>query len=439
MSACRAVALEVLRLAKRRQGYAQELLEAHCDDLSPADRRLTYTLVLGTIRRVATLDALIRPFLTKPIADMHPDTLDLLRLGAYQLVLLDGIPAHAAVHETVELTPDVVKKFVNAILRKVAGVVTCDWADDVGSNAVPTERGNYRLLHEPLLPHPFDEPLEYLSAAFSFPHWLMERWITRFGPRECVRLGFWFNDPPPIWLRINTNVVNRADILSRISGEAGEHPQSIRLTENMAIRDIPGFANGHFAVQDHSSMLVASALNPQPGWHVLDLCAAPGGKTTHLAELMRQQGKITACDLVPERLQTVTSLCQQLGTKIVTTVPIPEGTPAPMGPFDSALVDAPCSNTGVLGRRPEVRWRIRPEEFAHLAKLQTKLLNDAMDRVRPGGVVVYSTCSIEPDENEGVVQAVLKSRTDWKLAKEHTSKPGQPSDGGYWARLELKG
>jgi 16S rRNA (cytosine967-C5)-methyltransferase len=190
-----------------------------------------------------------------------------------------------------------------------------------------------------------------------------------------------------------------------------------------------------FAVQDHSSMLVASALDPQPGWTVLDLCAAPGGKTTHLAELMRNTGRIVACDIVAKRLETVTSLCQRMGVSIVETATLKDGTDAPVGPFDAALVDVPCSNTGVLGRRPEVRWRLDPAEFPHLIRLQQRLLEVALDRVKPGGVVVYSTCSIEPDENGGVVRAVLHRTPGLTLEAEHTAIPGTPSDGGYWARL----
>ena len=182
-------------------------------------------------------------------------------------------------------------------------------------------------------------------------------------------------------------------------------------------------------------MLVAQALAPQPGMRVLDLCAAPGGKTTHLAELMDNRGYITACDTDPKRLETVTSLCRRLGVKGVETVVLPENGDLPAGPFDAALVDVPCSNTGVLGRRPEVRWRLKPNEFEFLVRLQTRLLILAAERVKPGGAIVYSTCSIEPQENAGVVKAVLRGMRSLKLEAEHESVPGRPADGGYWARL----
>jgi 16S rRNA (cytosine967-C5)-methyltransferase len=223
-----------------------------------------------------------------------------------------------------------------------------------------------------------------------------------------------------------------------IEAEAGEHPQSLRFLENHAIRDLPGYAEGDFAVQDHSSMLVASALGVKPGMHVLDLCAAPGSKTTHLAELMDNRGRITACDIDAKRLETVTTLCHRIGAKGVETVLLKEDGEIPAGPFDAALVDVPCSNTGVIGRRPEVRWRLKPNEFEHLVRLQTKLLIEALVRVKSSGAVVYSTCSIEPDENEGVVSAVCRGMRGVTLDAEHRAIPGQPSDGGYWARLRKK-
>jgi 16S rRNA (cytosine967-C5)-methyltransferase len=457
----RPVAADVLRRSRQREAFAGELIDQAVGGLSPQDRRLVTQLVMGVLRRRATLDALIAPFLTRPFRDLHPDTLDLLRLGAFQLAFLTHVPKHAAVHETVAVTPPVVKKFVNAVLRKIADVVTDEFTDEMGADAVPFGeprppgsgtsrtplpggRGSYRKLTRPLLPDSATDFPAYLAAAVSWPRWLADRWLARHGRDECVRLGFWFNAPPPLWLRVNAMKTERSDYLlqlaaNNVAAEPGEHPQAVRLLDGANIRELPGYDRGEFAVQDHSSMLVASALNPQPGWSVLDLCAAPGGKTTQLAELMKNAGRIVACDIVPKRLDTVTALCQRLGVSIVEPAVLKDGSDpqsdAPTGPFDAALVDVPCSNTGVLGRRPEVRWRLDPAEFPHLVRLQTRLLTTALERVRPGGIVVYSTCSIEPDENGGVVRAVLRELRGVTLEAEHTSIPGRPSDGGYWARL----
>lgn len=439
MTPARVAAATVLRRSRQRDAFVAELIDDATGHLSPQDRRFVVQLVMGVVRRTATLDALVAPFLTRPFDELHPDTLDLLRLGVFQLVFLTQVPRHSAVDETVELAPPVVKKFVNAILRKVSDAVTDESTGEMGPAAVPVN-ANFRKLARPLLPDPARDLPAYLAAAFSWPRWLADRWLHQHGPDECVRLGFWFNAPPPLWIRVNTSKLTRNEYLAKlaaanIASEPGEHPQAVKLTDGARIPDLPGFATGEFAVQDHSSMLVASAVAPKPGWQVLDLCAAPGGKTTHLAELMHHSGRIVACDIVAKRLDSVTELCKRMGVRIVEPRVLADGTDAPAGPFDAVLADVPCSNTGVLGRRPEVRWRIQPHEFAHLIRLQTMLLKTAISRVKPGGVVVYSTCSIDPDENGGVVRAVLDETPGWKLEAEHTSIPGRPSDGGYWARL----
>ena len=209
------------------------------------------------------------------------------------------------------------------------------------------------------------------------------------------------------------------------------------MLESGPIRDLPGYADGWFSVQDESAMRVASALAPEPGETILDLCAAPGGKTTHLAELMRNSGRIVACDMDDGRLQTVADLVQRLGLTIVQTCRLHDehGTDAPAGPFDRVLVDVPCSNTGVLGKRPEARWRLRPDDLRELVARQTCLLSLAALRLRVGGAIVYSTCSIEPEENRGVVEAVLRKFLNLRLERDEEAAPGRPADGGYWARL----
>jgi 16S rRNA (cytosine967-C5)-methyltransferase len=223
--------------------------------------------------------------------------------------------------------------------------------------------------------------------------------------------------------------------------EAGEHPQAIRLRDHAAIRELPGYGEGLWSVQDESAMRVATALMPREGSTILDLCAAPGGKTTHLAELMRDTGSIIACDIDEGRLATVRELAGRLGLSSIQTLLINPAHPEtiPAGPFDAALVDVPCSNTGVLGRRPEVRWRLRPEDIGELARLQRRLLNAAIDRVKPGGTIVYSTCSIEAEENGDLVRMVMRDRKGLQLEAEERAIPGEPADGGYWARMRKEG
>jgi len=458
VTTARAVAVDVLHQSRSRQGFAAELTEnlVSSANLSPVDRRFVTQLVFGVIRRRGTLDALLKPYLKLPSHAIEPRVWDVLHLGAFQIAFLTHVPPHAAVHETVSLADHVgspkARGFINGVLRRVTELVTDHFVNREGPDALPfdSERlpgpdgprlvGRYRKLNQPVLPTPAADLPEYLSAGFSWPRWLANHWLDRHGPEECFRLGFWFNAPPPLWIRTNKLNVDRETYRLRLAAsliecEPGGHAQSLKLVHAPAIRDLPGYEEGDFAVQDHSSMLPAAALAPQPGMRVLDLCAAPGGKTTHLAELMDNRGTIVACDIDAKRLETVTSLCHRLKIKGVETVVLEEHGEPPPGPFHAAIVDVPCSNTGVLGRRPEVRWRLKPTEFEHLIRLQTRLLFQAIERVKPGGAIVYSTCSIEPDENEGVVKAARQAFRDLKLEAEHTSIPGLPSDGGYWARL----
>jgi 16S rRNA (cytosine967-C5)-methyltransferase len=447
----RSLALQVLLDCREGDAFVQEVLDKQLGRaaLTPPDRRLATHLAYGVLRRRGTLDALLAPLVARPAHLVEPWLRDALRLGAYQLAFLTHVPAHAALHETVELATawqrPQAKGFLNGVLRALQALLTDERTDAPAADALPLEGGAYRRLARPVLPDPATHPVEYLTV-FSLPRWLAQRWVDRHPWDECLRLGFWFAGPAPLWLRVNPLKTDREAFLAAlrqagVAAEAGEHPQAVRLEEHHAIRDLPGYAEGWFTVQDQSAMRVASALAPEPGWRVLDLCAAPGGKTTHLAELMRNEGQVVACDVDDERLRTVADLCGRLGVSIVETRRLhPErNEDPPGGPFDAVLVDVPCSNTGVLGRRPEVRWRLKPGDLAHLVRLQTKLLLQAGERVRPGGVVVYSTCSIEPEENGAVVRAALTGLRELALEAEQEQAPGRPSDGGYWARLRRRG
>jgi 16S rRNA (cytosine967-C5)-methyltransferase len=297
-----------------------------------------------------------------------------------------------------------------------------------------------------VLPDPRADPLQYLALGFALPEWLARRWSGCFVADECRRLGFWFAGPAPLTLRVNPLRTTRDALLAAlaekgVAAEAGQHPQAVRLREAAPVRSLPGYDAGLFVVQDEAAMRVASALAPQPGWRVLDLCAAPGGKATHLAELQGDAGEVVACDPDEGRLRTVADLAARLGLKSVRTARAraAPGEGVPPGPFDAVLVDVPCSNTGVLGRRPEARWRLRPSDLDHLADLQRRLLVVAVERARPGGVVVYATCSVEPEENAALVRRFVAERGGLTLEAEEEAAPGRPADGGYWARLRKEG
>ena len=452
----RELAYRVLRQNRTESVFIDELLDRELTNsqLSPVDRGLTMELVYGVTRRKMTLDAVITAFLERPRKLIEDDLWLLLQLGVYQLVMLDSIPMHAAVHETVEVARQSGSVrwtgLLNGVLRAVGRHMTDDVVTNAASNAVPLTAGRFRRLRKSVFEDLEKQPVRHFASAFSFPRWLAKRWHERLTFEELRDLGFWFNTPPPLWLRVNLVghagdvEQTRRQIIERFRSEsydceAGELPESIRMLSAVRPESLPGFEDGLFTVQDLTAMRAANWLDPHPGETVLDLCAAPGGKTTHLAERMQNQGQLIATDIRPQRLARVTENAERLKlTVIEPQLTQPDGSDTPEGPFDAVLVDVPCSNTGVLGRRPDARWRIRPDDLADLTPLQNRLLQTACERVRSGGRVLYSTCSIEPEENRGIVDAVLAERSDFELIKDQTHHPGCPADGGYLALLLRK-
>ncbi|MDB5341281.1 MAG: rRNA ((967)-C(5))-methyltransferase [Planctomycetaceae bacterium] len=427
---------------------AQRLEQAAADQVvSPADRRLATELIYGVIRRAATLDTILKSYVRRGQQQVEPELWMILRLGAYQLVMLDGIPPHAAVHETVELSRRVGRGgwpgFVNGTLRGVSQLVTPDRTSQAAADSVPLANGQFGKLSKIVFPDPQTQPADYFAAAYSFPDWLAKRWAKTFPAEELFRLGTWFNLPAHLSLRINRLRTTRDEYLALLADRGtaarpGTVSESIQLDGSVRVDDLPHFAEGWVTIQDESSMSAALLMNPQPSERLLDLCAAPGGKTTHLAELQGDQGKIVAVDVQAERLAVVSANAARLQLKSIRThLMSKDEMDAPTGHFDGVLVDVPCSNTGVLGKRPEARWRITPYDLSELPKLQRKLLNLALDRVRPGGRVVYSTCSIETVENRQVVEQCLVNRPNVTLAEERHHVPGQPADGGYQALLRV--
>jgi 16S rRNA (cytosine967-C5)-methyltransferase len=449
----RSLALQVLLDCGRQERFIQDILDRQLSSpqargLAEVDRRLATHMAYGVLRRRGTLYAILQPLITRDPEQVEPWLWDVLMLGAYQLALLTQIPPHAAIHATVELAGAFgrlhAKGFINGILRSCSALVTDDRIFHPGPDALPMDDGNYRRLTRPIFANPTRQPIEYLSQAFALPLWLAERWLERLGMDEAIRLGFWFARPTGLTLRINPLRISRREMLAALQREGrgasqGDHPQAIRLHEHIAVRELPGYNEGWFSVQDESAMKVASAAGVLPQMRVLDVRAAPGVMTTHLAELMRNKGHVVACDIDEARLQPIRELAQRLGLKEIETVLLDGANleSLPQGPFDVAVVDVPCSNTGVLGRRPEVRWRLLPEDVRQLVQLQEKLVRVTLTRIKPGGALIYSTCSIEPDENHRLMHKIVRSVPGLKLEAHEESIPGRPADGGFWARLRV--
>jgi 16S rRNA (cytosine967-C5)-methyltransferase len=367
-------------------------------------------LTYGVLRHRATLDWRLQPLLKKSLPRLPILIQMILRLGAYQVLYLDRIPAAAAVNESVLLS-----KSVRKTLRR-------DWSGFV--NAVLRT-----LLRHPLLPWPSmeTEPARALSVRHSIPEWLGQRWIDRWGIARADAACENASAIPPLTLRINPLRTTREAFLA-ILDAAGlsaratiVSPLGIAVESGIAIPSLPGFEEGLFYVEDEAAQLISPLLAPHPGEMVLDACAAPGGKTTHLAALMQNRGVIYAVDRKPERLQWVKDNCRRLGVTIVEPAAGDirqsawhDHAPSPDVHFDRILVDAPCSGLGVLRRHPEARWRKDIQNLSRHGALQVQILGTIAPRLRAGGVLVYSTCSTEPEETEDVVNQFLRLHKEFR-------------------------
>lgn len=391
-------------------------------DLTSIDRRLVTELVYGTVRRQRTLDALIDQLATKPAQQQPPDLRLILQLGLYQLRYLNQIPASAAVNTTVDLAKQNGFKglagVVNGILRQYIRLAETNSPD--APNPDPLQ-----------LP---DNPVTRLGILHSFPDWIVQVWLAEFGDVETERLCQWMNQPPHLDLRINPLKTSIAQVEAAMAaaGIAVSRipflPQGLRLDQKVgAIQALPGFAEGAWTVQDGSAQLVGHLVDPQPGEVVIDACAAPGGKTTHLAELMQDQGTVWGCDVYAARLKKLRENADRLHLHSIQLCP---GDSRALTQFvnqaDRVLLDVPCSGLGTLHRHADARWRQTPDKVTELANLQTELLNQTESWVKPNGVLVYSTCTLHPAENEAVIEAFLAEHPHWNLEPPAAGHPVAP-------------
>ena len=421
----RQIAAQLLHQRRHSNDFIENLLERALGSstLSSADRGLCQELVYGVVRWQATLDWIIER--KTPGRQQKPALQDLLRLGLYQIFWLDRIPPHAAVHETVEQARHAgfgpQSGFINAVLRGYLRE-----SDETRRLLSELKR------HQPALGH-------------SHPEWLVARWHGRFGSEATQQVLEWNNTPPKIYARVNTLKVNAEKLLPTWRDENVEYDFFNRdwtgdglifeLKSHPHFGTLASFQSGAFYVQDPSTLFAVRELDPKPGESILDLCAAPGGKTTFIAQLMNNRGRIGAYDNSAERLKLVDENCTRLGVTCVETVSQTQLVISDRQ-FDKVLVDAPCSNTGVLRRRVDLRWRVRPEEIQRLRATQLELLQQAARNVRPGGVLVYSTCSLEPEENTEVVEQFLAEVNGFTCERERTLKPYLDGvDGAFVARL----
>jgi 16S rRNA (cytosine967-C5)-methyltransferase len=365
------------------------------------DRALATEIATGVQRWRATLDHLIEQFSKRRIDRFDPEIVEILRLGAYQLLHLTRVPAAAVVNDAVDLAGKAGKRsaagLVNAVLRTVS-----------------RKRASLPLPPRPPDPSDRTAALDYLSVTLSHPRWLAARWYERFGFDACERWMTFNNTPAQVTLRANPLMVTRDELHGRlaerqIATTPGRFaPDALIVTAGHPLRD-PGTAAGLFVVQDEASQLVSLLAGATPGPLVLDTCASPGGKTTALAAASAERGRVIACDVRDHRIDVLRRTVDQSRARNVSIVQADLLAPLPFHAlFDCVLVDAPCSGLGTLRRDPDIRWRRQEADLAPLAANQLRMLCHAADAVRPGERLVYATCSPEPEENEQVVEAFLR-------------------------------
>jgi 16S rRNA (cytosine967-C5)-methyltransferase len=393
----------VMAVSTNRSDLPTALARARTRLQDDRDRALAGEIATGAIRWQAAADHIVQAFSGRAPARLDAEILAILRLSIFQLLHLDRVPASAVVDDAVNLARKAGKKsaagFVNALLRRVS-------------------RERTRL------PLPAEPAIDRLSITLSHPRWLIERWLARYGEADTERWARFDNEPASLTLRVNTLVTTRDALARDLAAEGveteptGHARQGLIVTRgNPLLTSLAG--TGAFVVQDEASQLVGEFAAARPGERILDACASPGGKTTQMAAEMRDQGTIVAADVRGRRLDLLSRTVASSGARVVRVVQADaRAAPPYRALFDAVLLDAPCSGLGTIRRDPDVRWRRREEDLPALAGAQLEMLTRLGTVVRPGGRLVYSTCSSEPEENEGVVQAFLAANPEFR------SEPG---------------
>jgi 16S rRNA (cytosine967-C5)-methyltransferase len=418
------------------------------------NRAAIVEIAFGVIRNLTFIDALIRQISTQSVNRISEKILNCLRIAVYELIF-SSQPDYAVVSQAVNLANKTGSKksagFVNAVMRKICASIKNKSADLKNADPRKILPLTPKLGCEfdiDILPDPARQPAEYSSNAFSLPLWLIEQWLVQFGNKKITDICFASNRRPALYARANKLKLTPKGLFEILKGQdidcdLIEKYKLVRLKKIGNISELNAFKEGLFTIQDITSSSVVSLLNPQSGWKIFDICAAPGTKTTQIAELIGDKGLIIATDKNNLRLEKLDENIRRLG---ITSIKIMDyetflKDSSYQSCADAVLLDAPCSNSGVLARRPEARFRITPKKIGELAQIQTQLLDFAASLVKPGGRICYSTCSILSQENNEVVSAFIKKHPNFSLEKENLVPPCAEIydfDGGYAAIIVKK-
>ncbi len=473
VSDLREVALKAVHAAGTSRVFLADALRAEFDRADfPANLRSAATdLASGIVRRRITLDHLLSFCADRALKKINPLMLDILRLGAYEILFVPRVPPHASVSETVNLTKKLVQPafrgFTNAVLRGFTrliedrGVVadasyvahqqkqqqpqpgTAGLHKQESARILITPDGRVVRFARDVFPDPEQDPAGYLATAGGMPRWMVDRWLAAYGRDGAFEIVDASNSEPPVTIRANALKGEPEELRVKLAERGvqtapGGVAGALRIISPVELTALPEFETGDFYIQDESAMAGPILLAPRPAEKILDLCAAPGGKATHLAEISRDRAEIYALDQSADRMLRVEANARRLGIQRLRTAVGDARKPSDKGKgwFHAALADVPCSNTGVLRRRVEARHRLNSDAIAELAVTQADILRTALASVRQGGRVVYSTCSIEPEENAELVRKVLSEQSTWRLESEKQMLPqsGGP-DGGYVALI----
>jgi 16S rRNA (cytosine967-C5)-methyltransferase len=402
--AARETALKILYEINEKGAYSNIALNKHfsAHDLSDRDRAFITELVYGVVKWKLTLDRTIAACSKIRMEKLSPWIKNILRLGAYQLQYLTKVPPSAAVNESVKLARRYGHKasagYVNAVLRNISG--------GGGKEAVPDKS---------------KDPAGYLSVRYSYPKWITEKFLELFGEEFAESLLDAGNKAPELTVRANTLKVGTDGLIEALREEGvdaqpGRHAgEAAVIRSSVSVAGLEAFRRGLFQVQDESSMLAVMVLAPQPGEKVFDACSAPGGKATHMAQLMNNHGLITAMDIHEHKLKLVKDASDRLGTGIIRTELHDAAAVAPQheGVYDRVLLDAPCSGLGIIRRKPDIKWARENRDIESITALQRRLISSVSKALKPGGVMVYSTCTLLPEENECIVREFLNNNNEF--------------------------